>query len=186
MHYLKLNPKNPLLDKNVTYFNYFAGNQLAGGRTTFAVGHFLDSKTDTISYVAANYLGTGTCVTLIDTPGTKDSKGNCKINLQMKSKCFPTIRGRGKLKKGRDTLIQCYYHPSVILKQLWTFQFRSRLQTFTRNAKAPQNRNKIFRRYFTSFQWGKSKVKVIKIIKSINFIVLNIISNFYLRTYFEV
>ncbi len=54
----------------------FLGNQLLGGKTTFAVGHFLDSKTDSISYIAANFLGTGSCLTVIDTPGAKDSQGN--------------------------------------------------------------------------------------------------------------
>jgi hypothetical protein len=67
---MKLTPNNFLF--------LFPGNQLVGGRATFAVGHFLDSKTDTISYVSANYLGTGMCLTLIDTPGTKDSKGNAQ------------------------------------------------------------------------------------------------------------
>jgi len=54
----------------------FLGNQLFGGKSLFAVGYDMDSKTETISVAAANYLGIGNCTTLIDTPGAKDSKGS--------------------------------------------------------------------------------------------------------------
>ncbi len=52
------------------------GNQLLGGFKAFATGHTLDSKTESISIVTGNYLGTGECITIIDTPGAKDTKGN--------------------------------------------------------------------------------------------------------------
>ena len=42
---------------------------------TFAVGHKSTSKTETISWAADHYLGTGQCITIIDTPGTKDTEG---------------------------------------------------------------------------------------------------------------
>jgi hypothetical protein len=64
-----------------------AGNQLLGGRKQFAVGRQLSSKTEHISISAANYLGVDRCVTLIDTPGAKDTLGEYQIetkyNLEM-------------------------------------------------------------------------------------------------------
>ena len=51
------------------------GNQLLGDKMTFAVGHKSTSKTETISWAADHYLGTGQCITIIDTPGTKDTEG---------------------------------------------------------------------------------------------------------------
>ena len=51
------------------------GNQLLGGFQAFAVGHDQDSKTEYISISTGKYLGTGMCVTLIDTPGARDTKG---------------------------------------------------------------------------------------------------------------
>jgi predicted GTPase len=51
------------------------GNQLLGGYRAFAMGHTLDSKTEHISIVTGNYLGIGECITIIDTPGAKDTKG---------------------------------------------------------------------------------------------------------------
>ncbi len=47
-----------------------------GGQKTFAVGHQTGSKTQHISVSADNYLGTGKCITIIDTPGASDSGGN--------------------------------------------------------------------------------------------------------------
>ena len=54
------------------------GNQLFGDKMTFAVGHKSTSKTETISWAADHYLGTGQCITIIDTPGTKDTEGRDK------------------------------------------------------------------------------------------------------------
>jgi predicted GTPase len=51
------------------------GNQLFGDKMTFAVGHKSTSKTETISWAADHFLGTGQCITIIDTPGTKDTEG---------------------------------------------------------------------------------------------------------------
>ena len=54
------------------------GNQLFGDKLTFAVGHKSTSKTEAISWVSDHFLGTGSCITIIDTPGTKDTEGeNC-------------------------------------------------------------------------------------------------------------
>ena len=56
------------------------GNQLFGDKLTFAVGHKSTSKTEAISWVSDHFLGTGSCITIIDTPGTKDTEGeNCYI-----------------------------------------------------------------------------------------------------------
>ena len=54
------------------------GNQLIGDKKSFGVGHKFISKTERISIVADNFLGVGKCVTLIDTPGTKDTDGQHK------------------------------------------------------------------------------------------------------------
>ena len=51
------------------------GNQLIGDKKSFGVGHKFISKTERITFVADNFLGVGKCVTLIDTPGTKDTDG---------------------------------------------------------------------------------------------------------------
>jgi GTPase Era involved in 16S rRNA processing len=51
------------------------GNQLIGDKKSFAVGHKFLSKTEQISYVTDQYLGVGKCITIIDTPGTKDTGG---------------------------------------------------------------------------------------------------------------
>ena len=58
------------------------GNQLIGDKKSFAVGHKFFSKTEQISYVTDQYLGVGKCITIIDTPGTKDTDGwstYCKV-----------------------------------------------------------------------------------------------------------
>ncbi len=52
---------------------------MAGGGLTFAVGHSLNSTTESIKYVATNYLGTGDCFTIIDTPGAQDSQGSTTL-----------------------------------------------------------------------------------------------------------
>jgi hypothetical protein len=39
------------------------------------MGHTFESKTDYISIATGNYLGTGQCFTLIDTPGARDTLG---------------------------------------------------------------------------------------------------------------
>jgi predicted GTPase len=56
------------------------GNQIFGGKKHFPVGHTSASKTENITILAGNYLGTGQCFTIIDTPGAKDteSKGPYK------------------------------------------------------------------------------------------------------------
>lgn len=51
------------------------GNQLLGDKKTFAIGHNSESKTEAISYVSDRFLATGQCVTIIDTPGAKDTEG---------------------------------------------------------------------------------------------------------------
>ena len=56
------------------------GNQLFGDKMTFAVGHKSTSKTETISWASHHYLGTGQCITIIDTPGTKDTEGEHKVS----------------------------------------------------------------------------------------------------------
>ena len=56
------------------------GNQLFGDKMTFAVGHKSTSKTETISWASHHYLGTGQCITIIDTPGTKDTEGEFKVS----------------------------------------------------------------------------------------------------------
>ncbi len=56
------------------------GNQLFGDLNTFAVGHQSSSKTETISWASNHYLGTGKCITIIDTPGTKDTEGRNPIH----------------------------------------------------------------------------------------------------------
>ena len=56
------------------------GNQLFGDKMTFAVGHKSTSKTETISWASHHYLGTGQCITIIDTPGTKDTEGELKVS----------------------------------------------------------------------------------------------------------
>jgi GTPase Era involved in 16S rRNA processing len=52
------------------------GNQLMGGVQAFAVGHTADSKTESISVLSGNFLGTQQCITIIDTPGAMDTEGN--------------------------------------------------------------------------------------------------------------
>ena len=42
----------------------------------FGIGHQTDSKTKLVTYFVGAYLGTGQCVTLIDTPGFSDSDGS--------------------------------------------------------------------------------------------------------------
>jgi hypothetical protein len=54
---------------------------LIGDKKSFAVGHKFFSKTERISYITDQYLGVGKCVTIIDTPGTKDTDGVCKPEL---------------------------------------------------------------------------------------------------------
>ena len=39
------------------------------------MGHKSTSKTEAISWVSDHFLGTGQCITIIDTPGTKDTEG---------------------------------------------------------------------------------------------------------------
>ena len=56
------------------------GNQLLGGRTVFAAGHLLKSKTDRISVDTGHFLGTGKCFTIIDTPGGRDTEGRLNIS----------------------------------------------------------------------------------------------------------
>ena len=56
------------------------GNQLFGDKLTFAVGHKSTSETETISWASNHYLGTGQCITIIDTPGTKDTEGEHKVS----------------------------------------------------------------------------------------------------------
>ena len=51
------------------------GNQLFGNQPAFGVGHGSDSKTSEISWKSDHFLGTGQCITIIDTPGIKDSEG---------------------------------------------------------------------------------------------------------------
>ena len=51
------------------------GNQLFGDKMVFAVGHKSTSKTEAIYWASDHYLGTGQCITIIDTPGTKDTEG---------------------------------------------------------------------------------------------------------------
>lgn len=63
------------MKKKLFLFWKHLGNQLFGGRKRFAVGHQLSSKTEYISILASNYLGTDKCFTLIDTPGAKDTLG---------------------------------------------------------------------------------------------------------------
>ena len=46
-----------------------------GGKNPFAVGHALESKTTSISWATEQYLGTGQCITIIDTPGVQDTEG---------------------------------------------------------------------------------------------------------------
>ena len=45
------------------------GNQILGGNVPFAVGNQFESKTKVITWSAERFLGTGQCVTIIDTPG---------------------------------------------------------------------------------------------------------------------
>ncbi len=42
----------------------------------FGVGHTIKSKTKDVNFVVGAYLGSGQCVTLIDTPGFSDSDGS--------------------------------------------------------------------------------------------------------------
>lgn len=51
------------------------GNQLIGDRKVFGIGHKFFSKTEQISYVTEQFLGVGKCITIIDTPGAKDTDG---------------------------------------------------------------------------------------------------------------
>jgi len=52
------------------------GNQLLGNPYMFEVGHdFQRSKTSEIKAATGQYLGRGTCVTVIDTPGFDDTRG---------------------------------------------------------------------------------------------------------------
>ena len=51
------------------------GNQLFGGRGIFPVGHATSSETTDITWKADHYLGTGQCITVIDTPGIQDTEG---------------------------------------------------------------------------------------------------------------
>ena len=51
------------------------GNQLLGGRDAFAVGHGSDSETTEIAFTTGRFLGDGECLTIIDTPGAKDTGG---------------------------------------------------------------------------------------------------------------
>lgn len=89
------------------------GNQLFGDKMTFAVGHKSTSKTERISWASDHYLGTGQCITIIDTPGTKDTEGEEILRLEHSFRI-------------------CYY-----------FFFRKRLSTFTGDAKDSQEQNKI-------------------------------------------
>ena len=61
------------------------GNQLLGGRGGFKVGHSTESQTTEISWRADHYLGTGQCITVIDTPGIKDTEGKkTKLSLDFR------------------------------------------------------------------------------------------------------
>ena len=51
------------------------GNQILGGNDAFARGHAMTSKTSNISIGVGNYLGTGKCFSIIDTPGASDTEG---------------------------------------------------------------------------------------------------------------
>ena len=60
------------------------GNQLLGGNNQFSVGHTIKSHTTEISWRADHYLGTGQCITVIDTPGVADTAGqDYKQSLQL-------------------------------------------------------------------------------------------------------
>lgn len=61
------------------------GNQLIGDKKSFGVGHKFISKTERISFVADNFLAVGKCVTIIDTPGTKDTDGNYQWSIDLTS-----------------------------------------------------------------------------------------------------
>ena len=53
-------------------------NQLLGGLHIFKVGHGgknLSSETSEIKIWTGQYLGTGRCVTIVDTPGFGDTQG---------------------------------------------------------------------------------------------------------------
>ena len=50
-------------------------NQLTGGIHKFPVGHRHGSKTTDVKIRAGHFLGTKQCITMIDTPGLKDTEG---------------------------------------------------------------------------------------------------------------
>ena len=50
-------------------------NQLLGGIGKFPVGHKFASKTSEVQIRPGHYLGTRQCITVVDTPGVKDSEG---------------------------------------------------------------------------------------------------------------
>ena len=51
------------------------GNQQLGGKNVFATGHELESKTESITIQVGKILGTGDCLTLIDTPSVSNTQG---------------------------------------------------------------------------------------------------------------
>lgn len=51
------------------------GSQLFGDRNSFVVGHNIGSETLSITAKSDHYLGYGECLTIIDTPGVKDTEG---------------------------------------------------------------------------------------------------------------
>ena len=57
------------------------GNQLLGDKNVFKVGHGANSETIDISWRSDRYLGTGKCITVIDTPGISDSEGAYYLKL---------------------------------------------------------------------------------------------------------
>ncbi len=59
------------------------GNQLFGGKKVFGVGHGSESETATIQMESERFIGTGDCITVIDTPGILDTDGKYFL-------CFPS------------------------------------------------------------------------------------------------
>lgn len=58
-----------------TLGNFLLGKDPKSKNTHFKVGHLAESQTVDISYKIGNWLGSGPCFTIIDTPGTSDSEG---------------------------------------------------------------------------------------------------------------
>ncbi len=55
------------------------GNQLLGGYRAFEIGHNFDLKTESITIATGKYMGTGECITVIDTPGAEYSTGDLRF-----------------------------------------------------------------------------------------------------------